>query len=473
MKVLHISAECYPAAKTGGLGDVVGALPHYLTKNNFPAAAIIPKYGTNWLQNASYEIVFEGIVQMHIWRIPFTIQKIISVDLNIELYVTDIPGKFDRPGIYANPNGHFYGDEIERWVCFQQAVLLWIIYSDIHPEILHCHDHHTGLVPFMVKYCPWFETLKNVPTYFTIHNGRYQGMYSWDKMYLLPPFLAEARSLLDWNHAIHFMACGIKCCWQFGTVSFSYLNELMSNSDGLESLIRGESFKSMGIVNGIDSELWNPATDTFVPYHLKKSIPHYKRNNKKYLAEKFNLNPKWPIITFIGRMVYEKGVDILPDAIQAFLGHHNDIHFIILGSGDTYYENRFRNLSYHFDYQVKSIIGYDERLSHELYAGSDFLIMPSHIEPCGLNQLYALRYGTIPIIRRTGGLQDTIIDIGDENGVGICFNHTSVPDITHALSRAVRLVNNVNLKNEIIKRGMLRDHSWEEVSKQYIQWYKK
>ncbi|MFK8104738.1 MAG: glycogen synthase, partial [Saprospiraceae bacterium] len=264
MRVLHISAECYPAAKAGGLGDVVGALPIYLNKAKVDTGVIIPKYHTKWILQQNFQEIYRGHVRMHDELVYYSIEQLQGDQLPFPFYVVNIPGKFDRPGVYLDASGYGYRDETERAICFQQAVLQWVTAMPKRPAILHCHDHHTGLIPFFVKHCPEFKSLANMPTIFTIHNGEYHGAFSWRKMYLLPLFNANARGLLDWADTINPLAAGIKSCWKLTTVSPSYLDELRQKSNGLEWLINHESGKSIGILNGIDANVWNPATDPFL-----------------------------------------------------------------------------------------------------------------------------------------------------------------------------------------------------------------
>ena len=185
MKVLHISAECYPAAKAGGLGDVVGALPKYLNKAKIETAVVLPKYHTKWMLQQSFREVYRGTIRLHHHFIPFAIEEVENEDLGYTLYVANIPGKFDRPGVYADPAGYYYGDELERYMSFQHAVLHWLLWMENKPAVLHCHDHHTGLVPFLVKHSIEFNSLGHIPTVFTIHNGEYHGAFSWNNAHLL------------------------------------------------------------------------------------------------------------------------------------------------------------------------------------------------------------------------------------------------------------------------------------------------
>lgn len=473
MRILHISAECYPAAKAGGLGDVVGALPKYLNKAGHGTGVVIPKYHTRWVTKQQFSPVYKGAVRLHNSYIPFTIEKEQSDQLGFPLFVANIPGKFDRPGIYADPSGYGYGDELERYLCFQQAVLQWIANSPSQPQILHCHDHHTGLIPFLIRYAPEYNSLKHIPTVFTIHNGVYHGAFSWQNLYLLPFFDAEARGLLDWNNTINPLATAIKCAWRVTTVSPSYLKELQSNSNGMESLLQHEQHKCLGILNGIDAQVWDPATDGYIAYQLSGDWSEFKQVNKRVLTQHFNIDPNLPLITFIGRLVDEKGADLIPDLIQRILQSGVGLSFVVLGTGQPHLHQAFERLRYHFRGRFDAALEYNEGLAHQLYAGSDFLFMPSRVEPCGLNQMYAMRYGTIPIVRSIGGLRDTVPDIGepDGSGRGIRFDHFNLDDGHLALYRAARLYRDSSHFAAIRDHISQIDFSWEKAASDYLNIY--
>ena len=236
MKVLHISAECYPAAKAGGLGDVAGALPKYLNQAAFSASVIIPKYQTKWILEQQWTELMSGVFPLGEETIQFSIQQLAEETLAFPLYVAEIPGKFDRQGIYLDENGKGYTDEVERSLCFQYAVLHWVKQLENLPEVLHCHDHHTGLTPFLVKHCPIFSRLANIPTVFTIHNAEYHGTFGWEEAYKLPLFDGRVIGLLDWDRSINPLATAIKCCWRLTTVSPTYMNELQYTAANLASL---------------------------------------------------------------------------------------------------------------------------------------------------------------------------------------------------------------------------------------------
>lgn len=271
------------------------------------------------------------------------------------------------------------------------------------------------------------------------------------------------------------MASAVKCAWKVTTVSNSYLSELKQTANGLEKLFDYEQGKSSGILNGIDTQVWDPLTDSMIIKNYDKELVEKgKRKNKKELAGQFGLDPDKPLISFVGRLVGEKAADLLPDAIsQSIYQHHGNANFLVLGSGDPNLEDRLDQMKHQFNGYFNSYIGYSEPLSHLIYAGSDFLLMPSRVEPCGLNQMYALRYGTVPMVRNIGGLRDTVIDMGDWQGFGIRFDQPSVADITYSVGRAIDLYNNKpDLYNWMRGHMMTIDHSWDGAAQQYIDLYK-
>lgn len=463
--------ECFPAAKYGGLGDVVGALPIYLNRASVSTAVIIPKFRTPWLNRQTFREVFSGRIRLDRELVEFNILEVRDDRPGFPLYVADIPGKFDRPGIYGDPGGGWYDDETARNLCFQQAVLQWVVSMQWKPQILHCHDHHTGLIPFMVKHCPEFQSLRDIPTVFTIHNGAYHGAFSWNDVRMLPFFEADARGLLDWGDAISPLAAGIKCCWRLTTVSRGYLEELQRDSNGMEALIRHEMPKARGIINGIDDELWDPVTDGLIAHPLAGDIDDFKKKNKDRLLDHFRIIPDLPIVTFIGRLVHEKGADIIPATIRRMLGTGTQVGFVVLGTGDRALMETLAQMKNEMSGYFDVALEYNEALAHQLYAGSDFLFMPSRVEPCGLNQMYACRYGTVPIVRSVGGLSDTIPDIGDEGGRGIRFNNFTVEDTSRSLFRASRVYARPEVFGNLRKRIMQVDFSWKKSAADYIRMY--
>lgn len=468
MEILHVSAECYPYAKAGGLADVVGTLPKYLQKLGHIAKVVVPMHRTKFLYEHEWTVEHKGGFMMGDAHFEYTIIKEKTNKLGFDLYCVDINGLLDRENIYS------YDDDTERFTAFQIAVVNWIANWEHRPDAVHVHDHHTGLIPFMMRQCYDYRHLANVPTVFTVHNGQYQGWMSWDKVHYLPAWDSWQWGLLDWSDTINPLASAVKCADRVTTVSPSYMEELMHDANGLEQLFDMERPKCSGILNGIDTEVWNPETDTYIidNYSLADAEAG-KLLNKKQLCTEFKLDVKLPLFIFIGRLVGEKAADLLPQAISDSLSQlGNKMNFLILGSGDKHVEYQLTQLTGRYAGYYNSRIGYNEKLSHMMYAGADFILMPSRVEPCGLNQMYALRYGTIPIVRSTGGLKDTVIDFGEPGGYGVRFNHASAWDITYSVHRAVELYSDKERMTEIIKQIMLIDNSWEKSAKKYLKLYK-
>ncbi len=466
MEIIHVSAECYPVAKAGGLGDVVGALPKYQNKAGHFAKVVMPMYKTKFLYDNDWSVDFKGYANMGSWVFEYTIIKETTNKLGFDLYLIDIHGLLDRDGIYG------FDDDTERFTAFQIAFANWLSHWEHQPDVVHCHDHHTALIPFMLQYSYPYRFMSHIPTVVTIHNAQYQGWMGWNKSHYLPMYDEWKGGMLEWDNTINPLASGVKCASAVTTVSWSYLDELRWNSNGLEALFEYERGKCRGILNGIDYEVWNPATDPFLKLkYSTRNISKGKSENKKFVCDEFGLDATKPLVVFIGRLVGEKAADILPDAIAAALyASNHECCFMILGSGDPHVEGRLNEMKNHFGDKYNVYIGYHEGLSHQLYAAADFLLMPSRVEPCGLNQMYALRYGTVPMVRSTGGLIDTVTDIGD-GGFGLRFNHATVHDIVYTVQRAVELYKSKNAMLKIRKDMMKVDHSWEGAVQQYLDLY--
>jgi starch synthase len=467
MEIIHVSAECYPVAKAGGLGDVVGALPKYQNKLGHIAKVVMPMYRTKFLYEHNFEVVHKGGFGLANYWFDYTIIKEATNVTGFDLYLIDIHGLLDREKIYG------YDDDSLRFTAFQIAVVDWISKWNHHPDIVHVHDHQAAIIPFMMKYCYAYQHLSFIKTILTIHNAQYQGWMSWDKSNYIPHWDNWKSGLLEWENEINPLACGIKCATKVSTVSPGYLEELRYEANGLEKLFEYERGKCYGILNGIDSDVWNPEEDTYIEekfgiedFKVKKAI------NKKVLCDQFNLDETKPLIVFIGRLVGEKAADLLPSVITDSIYHmEGRMNFLVLGSGDPSVEHQLQNLRSHFLGYYNSQIGYNEKLSHQMYAGADFLLMPSRVEPCGLNQMYAMRYGTIPMVRNTGGLKDTVKDFGDKGGYGITFGTATVWDICNGVYRAIELYEQRERVNEIRKFIMQIDNSWERSAEIYINLY--
>ncbi len=466
MEIFHIAAECYPVAKVGGLGDVVGALPKYQNCAKHLVRVVIPCYDTKFIKENKFETVHNDYVKLGNFNFPFNVLKEKTHKLGFELYLVEIPELFDRKEVYG------YEDDIERFLAFQIATLDWLNSRAEVPDIINCHDHHTGLIPFMMQHAYKYEKLRNISTVITIHNSIYQGQFGFDKLYYLPEFDLSKVTVLEWGNRINSLATAIKCASAVTTVSPNYLNEINNFAYGLESLFNLVRHKSKGILNGIDMEVWNPIKDKMIEKNYSiKDFAKGKQENKEKLCSQFDLDPTKPLFSFIGRLLEEKGADLLPHVAALALSENFEaINFLILGSGNTEIENQLSHLLTSFKGNYNVFIGYNEELAHLIYAGSDFLLMPSRVEPCGLNQMYSFKYGTIPIVRRTGGLKDTVIDFED-NGNGICHDQASITDVCYSIQRAVKLYKNKRSLNKIRKTGMNIDHSWESVCQEYIEVY--
>lgn len=464
MNILHVSAECYPVAKVGGLADVVGALPKYQKKLGEAANVIMPFYNIPFVKAHNFDTVYKGVLTLGAVKYSYTILKLIDYDLGFDLFLVDIPKLLFKDYVYSF-------DDSDRFLAFSIATLDWVLTTDEKPDIIHCHDHHTALIPFIMSYSFKYDILKDTPTVLTIHNAQYQGWFSHDKIEYFPQFDLSKVGLLDWDGSINPLACGIKCAWRVNTVSPSYMEEMKFSANGLESLLKHESAKCVGILNGIDTKVWNTKTDHYlIKNYSISNIQSGKKANKKWLCNEFNLDINKPLFAFIGRLVGEKGSDLFPEVFDIVL-KNNDISILLLGSGEKDTEQKLIALKTQHKGNYNAFIGYDEKLSHYIYAGADFLLMPSRVEPCGLNQMYALRYGTIPVVRSIGGLKDTVVDIS-KGGFGFTHKDASVEDICYVIERAIEFYNNKKEFLKTRKSNMKIDHSWDNSAKTYISLYK-
>jgi len=467
MEILHVSAECYPMAKVGGLADVVGALPKYQVALGHIAKVVMPMHRTKFLYNNEWEVVHKGSFPMGSAFFDFTIIKEKNNKLGFDLYCVDINGLLDREKVYT------YDDDTERFTAFQIAVTEWLSKWEHRPDVVHVHDHHTALIPFMLKHCFAYRHISTIRTVLTIHNAQYQGWMGWDKATYLPAWDTWKWGLLDWDNTVNPLACGVKCADKVNTVSPGYMEELMYAANGLENLFNYERGKCSGILNGIDYAVWDPAKDTYILDNFSvKDFKHGKALNKKKLCDDFGFEIKHPLFVFIGRLVGEKAADLLPEAIsKAFEKSNSKFSCLILGSGEPSVEKALQDIHQFWFGYYHSQFEYNEKLSHQMYAGADFLLMPSRVEPCGLNQMYAMRYGTVPVVRRTGGLKDTVIDIGEEGGYGICFNYATVDDIVYSIGRSLDLYADKVKMDEVRQRMMEINNSWENSAGRYIDLY--
>ncbi|WP_100613640.1 glycogen synthase [Confluentibacter citreus] len=464
MKIIHVSAECYPVAKVGGLADVVGALPKYQNGPKMSSQVIMPFYDNAFTRENLFSILYKSNLSLGDVSYEFRILTLKEKPLDFDVFFVDVPELLFKEFVYSF-------NDTERFLAFQIATLDWMLTWEIFPDIIHCHDHHTGLIPFMLQESFKYEAFRKIPNILTIHNAQYQGWFSHEKVGLIPPFDFNHVGLLDWGGNVNPLAAAIKCAWRITTVSPSYMEELKIAANGLESLLSEESSKCSGILNGIDWAVWNPETDPYIVENYNNTtVESGAFANKKYLCDAFNLDFEKPLFAFIGRLVDEKGSDLFPEVFKWVL-EKNNVTILLLGSGNKFVENQLEALKNDYIGTYNAFIGYDERLSHIIYAGADFLLMPSRVEPCGLNQMYALRYGTIPVVRSIGGLKDTVIDISEKNGFGICHEEVTVLDIINAIDRATALYNEQSKYKKLRSKIMEIDHSWNVSAQEYINLY--
>ncbi len=442
MKVLFASVEMYPLAKVGGLGDVAGSLPAALRKRDVDIRVIMPYHG-------SIKVDAEEIASK-----TFEFGE-------VEFYKTEV----DKVPVYlvksdAISREKVYGDEDWlRWSLFSRVVAESSDIIDFEPEIIHCNDWMTSLIPLYSKIMGYKRKFV-----LTIHNLKHQGSFEEEKYGKLG-IGEEWKDILMWRGKLNYMKAGITLADRVTTVSPTYAKEILTEEygEGLAPVLRANSSKLVGILNGLDYSVWNPEQDKNILVNYSIENIEKKKENKKIFCEELGLDPSLPLFGMVARLVEQKGVDILIDAIRSI----KNANFVILGTGREKFEEALKKLTK--ERNIRAIIKYDEVNAHRIYAASDFFLMPSKFEPCGLGQLIAMRYGTIPVVRKTGGLADTVVDIND-GGWGIVFEEYSSESLRAAITRGVELYSMVNLKN-IRKVAMKQDFSWGASAKKYEELY--
>lgn len=479
MKVCFACSECYPYVKTGGLGDVCGSLPKALTDLGCESKVFLPLYGG--IKTLTY-----GLNQIEkLQNIPVKIgdtEHTFNVwhgklpDSKVDVYFIDCPYYFHRELPYTSDK-----DEDERFILFQQAVLMTLQRLEWSPDIIHCNDWQTGLIPVYLKTTfAWDKLFEDTKTILSIHNIGYQGRFSkesliaaglsMEQFYPMGPF--------ELDGSFSFLKAGIVYCDLITTVSPTYAKEIQTEEfgAGLEGVLQIRSKALVGILNGIDMDIWNPVKDKYIKKDYSIETIEDKEVNKKNLIDRieFKYKKDTPLIGIISRLTSQKGFDLLKPIIYSLLGN-NDIQFVVLGSGETQYEDLFRTASYSFPGKLFFWSGYNTELSHLITAGADIFLMPSKYEPCGLNQMYSLVYGTVPIIRKVGGLADTVKDYHESNetGNGFSFEEYTADALEKTIYRALRIYKEKDTWKTIMKRGMSEDFSWEHSAKEYLNLYNK
>lgn len=469
MKVLYVASEALPFIASGGLGDVAGSLPQALRKRLIGCRIVMPMYD-GIKQELKDKMTFITSFTVPVaWRRQYC--GVFEAKHNgVIYYFIDNQYYFKRDGIYG------YYDDAERFAFFSRAVLEMIPYIDFKPDIIHCNDWQSALVPVyystMYAQAPGYENIKTV---FTIHNIQYQGTYG---MELIPEVLgipAEATSVVEFGGDVNFMKGAIESANKVTTVSPSYANEILDPwySHGLDTILNERSWKLSGILNGIDTELYNPETDKDIFFNYSSDDFKAKAKNKQKLQELMGLPQKkdTPLIGMVSRLVSHKGLDLVKGVMEELI-QTTDVQFVILGSGDWQYEEFFKEMAARYPEQVAIKLGFIPSLSKKIYAGTDMFLMPSKSEPCGLSQMIALRYGSIPIVRETGGLRDSIHDSQDGEGNGFTFANYNAHEMLYTIRRAVEGYQNKKGWQILVKRAMECDNSWGKSANEYIKLYK-
>lgn len=470
LKVLFVAAEAVPFIKTGGLADVAGSLPKALTAQGVDIRVVMPKY-----ENipAEYQQKMKHIGETTVnlsWRSQYCGVSKLTQD-SVPFYFIDNEYYFKRSGLYG------YDDDAERFAFFSKAVFEILPLIDFVPDIIHCNDWHAGMVSVFLKDQYHFKYPK-LRTVYTIHNLRYQGVFGKD---IMGDILG-----LDWKHFheggvefdgdVNYMKSGIVYSDFITTVSQSYAEEIKCPFYGeqLDALLREKSHCLAGIINGIDYDVYDPRKDEKIYYKYSTENIYDKVENKVKLQEKLGLpqNRSIPMIGLVARLVAPKGLDLIAHVIEELISGEN-VQIVILGTGESQYEELFRNMAWKYPRKVSANIMFDNELAQQIYAAADMFLMPSQYEPCGIGQLIALKYGTIPIVRETGGLKDSVRAYNkyDGTGNGFSFANYNAHELLFAIKKALGAYDDKAVWQGIIKNAMKSDFSWQRSAKQYLKLY--
>jgi starch synthase len=477
-RVLFAASEAAPLVKTGGLGDVCGSLPKALARLRQDVWLVLPGYSVVKEQMGNLSRVADISIQ----RVegPVGLLRGDFPGSSLPCLLVDIPAHFERSGHpYVGPDGADWPDNAQRFAAFARAVvalaldragLAW------RPDVLHCHDWQTGLVPALLAH-----EEKRPATVFTLHNLAYQGRFPRDafERLALPSRLWSPQGL-EFYDELSFIKGGLVFADLLSTVSPTYAREILTPDlgYGLEGLLRHRSAQLSGILNGIDANVWNPATDPWLAATYDERRLAGKSLDKQALQTEMGLppGPDVPLLGMIGRLVEQKGFDILISTLGDLM--HEDLQCVILGSGEPRHEEALREAAHAYPDRVAARIGFDEGLAHRIEAGADLFLMPSRFEPCGLNQMYSLRYGTVPVVRRTGGLNDTVVDatpdsLADGTATGFVFQEPDPRSLLSAVQRAIELYRQPPLWHQLMLTGMGLDFSWETSAWHYLLLYRR
>ena len=479
-KILFASSEVHPLIKTGGLADVSGSLPMALRQQGHDVRIIMPAY-RKCLEGLD-KIYTVATIKLDGFHLPIEILESTLPDSDVSLWLVHSPQHFDREGgPYSSPDGKDWQDNAARFALFSRAIAVLAMNQaglDWQPDILHCNDWQTALAPALISDLP-----ERPATVFTIHNLAYQGLYSreiFDALDLPEKFWHSDG--LEFYGLLSFMKGGLIYADHITTVSPTYAKEICHYEFGygLEGLLslRAKQSRLSGILNGIDNKEWNPETDSHISKTYSVNTLRNKFINKTAIQQYFALPNKDDVLVlgFISRLVSQKGIDLTLDAVTKLLESGANIQLACLGSGSADYEQDLRILRARFPDKVGVQIGYDESLAHQIEAGVDVFLMPSRFEPCGLNQLYSLRYGTLPVVRNTGGLADTVVDATEENrknetATGFKFDLSTAETLEETLYRTMDLFQRPRIWRKMMMTAMSQNYSWEQSADTYTALY--
>lgn len=475
LNILFVSAEVTPFAKTGGLADVAGSLPKALAELGHDVRVVMPKYRMikgDFEYIADLPIQLGQTIETCVIRMTEVPYKLNGRKKGLKVYFTDSYRLFDRDGIY----GHY--DDGERFVFFCKSVLNMLPVIDFKPDVIHCNDWHTGPICLLLKeQYSGDKRYNEISTLYTIHNLEYQGLFPSDIINIMDcsPNVFDPEKA-EFYGMFNFMKAGLVYSDAISTVSRVYAEEIKTPQYGerLEGLLQRRSADLYGILNGLDYNVFNPETDKLIDKGYNAANIGDKKLNKTALQKDMGLPCRdVPMIGLVSRLSGQKGLNLIIDRIDEMLS--KDIQFVLLGTGDDYYHDQFRRISERYPGKIAANLEFHPELSQRIYAGSDMFLMPSRFEPCGLGQLISLRYGTIPIVRATGGLAETITDYtkDPENGNGFSFSNFNADEMIDAINRAVYVYNNCPEEwSNLVVRAMEQDFSWKASAVKYEELYK-
>ncbi len=469
MKVLYVSSEANPFAASGGLADVAGSLPRALRRRLVGCRVVMPLYDSI-PQPLRQQMTFVTSLSVPVaWRRQYCGVFEAEVD-GVIYYLLDNQYYFKREGMY----GHY--DDAERFAFFSRAVLEMLPYIGYRPDIIHANDWQSALVPLYYSlFYATREGFENIRTVFTIHNIQYQGKYGMellDNVMGVPP---QSRELVEFDGCVNYMKAAIETAHSVTTVSPTYAQEILDPwfSWGLDPILQARRWKLTGILNGIDTDGYDPARDEqLAATYDADTVTAGKAANKRALQERLHLPPRAdvPMIAMVTRLVSHKGLDLVKYIADQLLTR--DVQLVILGSGEWAFESFFRDLQQRYPDKFCYCVGFVPELARKIYAAADIFLMPSKSEPCGLSQMVACRYGTVPVVRETGGLGDSIRDCGDEGGFGYTFKTYNAHDMLGAIDRALGAYAQPDMFNDLRRRCMAQDFSWGRSANEYIRLYK-